>query len=135
MGDMHAGVEFGVFVIALAGRLGVDVDMVLLLGAGHADIGLGTIACPAENFVAITVDGGALGGLDGDRVAEVNVLCEVVTFKDGAGLVADPAGRDPVGLGVDAVDLPALTVADLFGDFLGDVDSVVHVDGFGCFRG
>ncbi len=57
------------------------------------------------------VSRGALAGVDGDGISVGDVLAQVVAAEGGACAVAQAAGGDPVVLGVDRDDPPAVAVA------------------------
>jgi hypothetical protein len=59
------------------------------------------------------VGGDVLGGVHGDRVAQRDVLPQIVGVEDDAGVVGEPFGGNPIGVGIDGDDAPAVAVAHL----------------------
>jgi hypothetical protein len=106
------------FVVVLVGFVGdswVDGEVVFVAAAGHADVGhraAGTITehGPADPWGGGLADSHALGGVQGGCVSEGDVLAQVVTFEDNAGLIGEPLGGDPPGATVKPASLWRLTM-------------------------
>ena len=101
------GLLLSVFVFG--GAL-VEVGGVGVAAAGHRDVEQCAAGVFAEDGVA-GVGGDALGGVHGDRVAEADVLAQVVAFEDDAGAVVEAFGGNAIGLRVDAGHPPPVPVA------------------------
>lgn len=57
------------------------------------------------------ISGGALSGVDSDGVTVGDVVAEVVTGEDGAGVIGKSAGGDALVVRVDGVDTPTVSIA------------------------
>ena len=97
-----------VFVVATSAF--VEVGGVGVAAAGHGDVEQCAAGVFAEHGVA-GVGGDTLSGVHGHRVAEADVLAEVVVVEDDAGPVVETLGSKAIRLGVDRGDAPAVAVA------------------------
>ena len=125
-GDVHTGVGVGVFVVAFPCQASIQVGGVGVAAAGQGDVShrAGTVC--AKNRVG-ALGGDTLGGVHSNRIPVGDVLVEVVPGEHGAGTVIEAAGGDPIVLGVNGVDAPALPVAHRI-SLLIKVFRVVNVD-------
>lgn len=88
----------------------VDVSVVGVASAGHGDVEQVADSGLAEDGEA-GVGGDSLGGVHGGRVAETDVLAEVVGVEENTGAVVEPFGTKEIALSVDPGDSPPVSVA------------------------
>jgi hypothetical protein len=103
-------IGLGLVVFKLRTPALVEVGAVGVSAAGHRDVEQCAAGVFAEHGVG-GVGGNPLGGVHRDGVAVGDVFAKIIAIEDGDGVVVQASGRQPIVVGVDGGDAPAVAVA------------------------